>query len=303
MRKSGTIDISVLVPAKNEVRNIGRCLKALEDWADEIVVVDSQSTDGTVELAQKHGAKALQFHYKGGWPKKRQWALDNYAFRHDWILLLDADEIVTPELKEEISKAIQDPQFDGYGIRLEIVFLGRQLKHGGMDFYKTALFKKGRGCFEKRLERQDQSMSDIEIHEHVAVDGALGRLKNAIRHENFNTLDRYIVKHNEYSNWEAKVHLEGEETEIKPSPFGTQAQKRRWLKNTFRMFPGSSFLRFFHSYILRLGFLDGRAGLIYCMFKGVQVFHTKAKIHELELAARRRREKCNKSSNRSIRRE
>jgi hypothetical protein len=203
-------------------------------------------------------------------------------------LLLDADEIVTPALKAEISDVVGNPKCDGYGIRLEIVFLGRQLKYGGMSFHKTALFKLGKGRFEKRLEQQDESMADIEIHEHVVLQGKLGYLRNAIRHENFNSLDRYIEKHNEYSNWEAKVHLQGEETELKASLFGTLAQRRRWLKNTFRMFPGSPFLRFIHSYILRLGFLDGRAGLIYCMFKGVQVFHTNSKIYELKVAARKR---------------
>lgn len=289
-------NITVLIPAKNEVKNIGRCLEALKGWVDEIVLVDSQSSDGTIELAQKCGADVLQFHYTGGWPKKRQWALDSYAFRNDWILLLDADEIVTPELKEEINGAIQTSQFDGYGIPLEIVFLGRQLKHGGMRFYKTSLFRLGKGGFERRLEEQDQSMADIEIHEHVVVQGKLGYLKHAIRHENFNTLDRYIIKHNEYSNWEAKVYLEGDETDIKPSLFGTQAQRRRWLKQTFRMFPGSPLLRFAYHYVLRLGFLDGRAGLIYCMFKGVQMFHTKAKIYELRLQARKGRCECNKSS-------
>jgi len=290
MRRENPANISVLIPVRNEAKNIGRCLEALKGWADEIIVIDSQSTDGTIEIAESYGARVVQFYYEGDWPKKRQWALDNLEFRNKWILLLDADEILPSELKMEISEVIDNPQCDGYGIRLEIVFLGRQLKHGGMNFYKTSLLKKGKGEFERRLANQDQSMSDIEIHEHVVVHGKKGYLKNAIRHENFNTLDRYIVKHNEYSNWEAQVHLGGIKTEIKPSLLGTQVQRRRWLKNTFRMLPFSSFLRFFYSYVIRLGFLDGRAGLIYCMFKGVQVFHTKAKIYEMKLVSMHNKE-------------
>ena len=142
------------------------------------------------------------------------------------------------------------------------------------------------GTFEKRLEQQDHSMADIEIHEHVVVNGRMGCLKNAIRHENFNSLERYIAKHNEYSNWEAIVYLEGAETEIKPSFWGTQAERRRWLKKVFLRVPGSAMLRFLYHYVFLLGFLDGRAGLIYCAFKGVQVFHIKAKIYENRLAAR-----------------
>lgn len=124
-------------------------------------------------------------------------------------------------------------------------------------------------------------MSDIEIHRHVMIHGKRGYLKNAIKHENFNILDLYILKHNEYSKRKAKVYLEGEETEIKPSLFGTQVQRKRWLKNTFRGHSASSLLSYFYSYVIRLGFLDGRLGMIYCIFKGIQVFHRKAKKYEL----------------------
>ena len=104
-------------------------------------------------------------------------------------------------------------------------------------------------------------MSDIEVHEHVVVNGKVGRLKSPVRHENFNKLDRYIQKHNEYSNWESKVFFQGLDGEIKPSLLGNQAQRRKWLKRFFLCFPGAPLLRFFYSYIYKLGFLDGRQGL------------------------------------------
>jgi glycosyltransferase involved in cell wall biosynthesis len=281
-----TVPISVLIAVKNEANNLDRCLDALVGWGDEIVVVDSQSTDGTAELAAWRGATVIQFHYQGGWPKKRQWALDTFGWRHDWILLLDADELLTPEVKQEIEAAIADPHVDGYWLRFRIYFLGKMLRFGGTELKKLSLFRLGRGRYEKRLENQDASMADMEIHEHVVVDGPARCLKNPVRHENIDALDRYIDKHNAYSNWEAKVFLEGSRGEIEPRLLGTQAERRRWLKKRFLMLPGASALMFLHSYLFKLGLLDGRGGLIYALFRGVQVFHTKAKIHELRLRKR-----------------
>ncbi len=281
-KEMAPVPVSVLIPAKNEVINIGRCLAALEGWADEIVVVDSQSTDGTFQTAESFGAKVLQFHYQGGWPKKRQWALDTYPFRNEWILLLDADEILLPPIKEEIRAAIKSTNYDGYWLRFQIYFFGRQLKYGDTQLWKLFLFRKGKGRYEKRLDKQDISMSDIEVHEHVIVDGNTGRLENPIRHENFNSLDRYVQKHNEYSNWEARLYSGNPKGEIKVSLFGSQVERRRWLKNTFLNWPGSSILAFLYKYFFRLGFLDGKAGFFYCCFQAIQVFHVKAKIYEIE---------------------
>lgn len=282
------VPISVLVPVKNEAGNLGRCLEALAGWADEVVVVDSQSTDGTADIASSHGATVLQFHYRGGWPKKRNWALDTFPFRNEWVLLLDADEILTDPVKREITQVVAASELDGYWVRFEIVFLGRQLRHGDTRLWKLSLFRKGKGRYEQRLQDQDASMADMEIHEHVHVDGSVGWLKEPVRHENVNALDRYIAKHNEYSNWAARVALEGTDGSIRPSLFGTQAARRRWLKRLFLHVPGSPLLLFLYFYVLRLGFLDGLPGLIYAGFKGVQLFHTKAKMYELRLAAKAR---------------
>jgi hypothetical protein len=224
----------------------------------------------------------LSFTYEGGWPKKRQWALDTYPFRNDWILLLDADEVLLDPIKREIERAIQSDAFDGYWLRFQLYFLGRQLRHGGFDLWKLFLFRKGKGRYEKRLEAQDPRMSDIEVHEHVVVDGPVGRLRSPIRHENHHSLFRFIQKHNEYSEWEARVFLEGQKGELAPTLWGTQAQRRRWLKTHLFRVPGFSLLTFFYHYVLRAGFLDGRPGLIYCGLKGIQRFHAKAKLLELE---------------------
>jgi hypothetical protein len=127
-------------------------------------------------------------------------------------------------------------------------------------------------------------MGDIEVHEHVVVDGKTGSLKHPVLHENVETLSRYIAKHNEYSNWESRVLGRGVEQsrELPPSLSGTQAQRRRWLKKWLYRVPGSPVLLFLYRYLFRLGLLDGVPGLIYCAFQSVQMFHTKAKMYELE---------------------
>ena len=281
------VPVSVLIPTRNEESNLPRCLAPVRDWADEIVVVDSQSTDRTVAIAEEAGAEVLQFHYDGGWPKKRQWALDTYDFRNEWILLLDADEILLDPIKREIAEAIQTDTFNGYWLRFQLHFLGRRLRYGGFDLWKLFLFRHGKGRYERRFEGQEESMGDIEVHEHVVVDGKVGRLQSPVRHENWNSLYRYIEKHNEYSEWEARLYHEGGKGDIEPSLFGNQAQRRRWLKQTLVRFPGFPLLTFAYHYIFRLGFLDGKPGLIYCALKGIQRFHAKAKWYELEQQSNR----------------
>jgi glycosyltransferase involved in cell wall biosynthesis len=274
--------VSVIVPVRNEAKNLPRCLQALQD-VGEVYVIDSQSTDDTVEIARAHGAKVVQFHYSGGWPKKRQWAMNTLPLAYDWILLLDADEILTPELAQEVDAAIQNPAIAGYFIQLRMYFLGRVLRHGDVGLWKMSLFRRGKGGYECRLKDQDPSMADMEVHEHVVVEGRTAKLRNPLIHHNVESLSRYIQKHDGYSNWESRVLLQrGNDSELPPSLTGTQAQRHRWLKRKLFAVPGSPVLLFLYRYILRVGFLDGVPGLIYCGFQAVQMFHTKAKIYELK---------------------
>jgi glycosyltransferase involved in cell wall biosynthesis len=275
------LPVTVIVAARNEAANLPRCLESLRS-AGEVYVIDSQSSDETVEIARAYGAKVVQFHYHGGWPKKRQWALDTLPLACNWVFLVDADEALTPELEQEIRQAIQNPAVRGYYVGLRMYFLGRELRHSGASFYKLSLFRRGKGHFECRLKDQDNSMCDMEVHEHVVVEGHTAKLRNPLRHHNVDSLSRYIQKHDEYSNWEARVWFQGEaSSELPASPFGTQAQRRRWLRKKFFGIPGSPVLFFLYKYVVRLGFLDGVPGLIYCGLQGIQFFHIKAKIHEL----------------------
>ena len=134
------LPVSVIIAVRNEAGNLPRCLDALREMG-EVYVVDSQSTDSTVEIARTHGAQVVQFHYQGGWPKKRQWAMDNLPLAHQWILLLDADEVVTPDLVREIRGAIENSAVHGYYIALRIHFLGRVLRHGDEVQLGTLMIK------------------------------------------------------------------------------------------------------------------------------------------------------------------
>ena len=281
---TASLPVSVIVPVRNEAHNLHRCLESLRG-AGEIYVIDSGSMDETTEIARSFNAKVVQFHYDGGWPKKRQWAMDTLPLAYEWILLMDADEALTPALVDEIRQAISNPLYDGYYIGLRMHFLGRVLRHSGAGFYKLSLFRRGQGRFECRSKDQDASMCDMEVHEHVVVDGRTAKIRNPLVHHNVETLSRYIRKHDGYSTWEAHVWLRGEGSysDLPPSLIGSQAQRRRWLKRRLLAFPGSPFLFFLYKYLLRMGFMDGVPGLIYCGFQGIQFFHTKAKICELQL--------------------
>lgn len=280
------LPLSVIVAAKNEEKNLRRCLESLRN-VGEVYVIDSGSTDATPEIARSYGAKVVQFRYQGGWPKKRQWAMENLPLAFDWIFLVDADEALPAKLADEIQVAIQNSDVNGYYIFLKMYFLGRLLRYGGAGFWKLALFRRGKGVYECRLKDQDPTMADMEIHEHVVVEGTTARLRNSLQHHNVESLSRYIRKHDEYSNWEARVWIEGGTAELVPNLFGTQAQRRRWLKAKFLRLPGAPLWFFLFKYILCLGILDGIPGLIYCGFQAVQVFHIKAKIFELERAETR----------------
>ena len=131
-------------------------------------------------------------------------------------------------------------------------------------------------------------MSDIEVHEHVVVDGRVAKLHHVLPHHNVESLARYLTKHNEYSNWEARVLLQTTEQagELPPVWFGNQAQRRRWLKKRFFGLPGSPLFFFLYKYVLRLGFLDGVPGLIYCVLQSTHFFHIKAKMYEIEHSAK-----------------
>ena len=276
------LPVSVLIPVRNEGKNLPRCLESLRD-VGQVFVIDSQSVDDTEAIALQYGAQVVQFHYRGDGPRSGNGRWKLFRSPSTGFFFLDADEVLTAELKTEMRQAIQNPHVNGYSIALRMWFLGRALRHGDASFWKLSLFRRGMGRYECRLKDQDASMADMEVHEHVVVDGLTEQLRNPIIHHNVESLSRYIEKHDEYSNWEARVLMAGNDAtgEVKPRhfsvprPSGGAGSRCNFL--TFRALP------YCFSFILsgRLGFLDGVPGLIYCGFQAVQLFHTKAKIYEL----------------------
>lgn len=279
--------ITVIIPVRNEEKNIKECLESVQ-FCDQVLVIDSGSTDGTEKICQDLGADFVSFEYKGGWPKKRQWAMENLDIRNPWTLLLDADERITDSLQKEMTEISRsDSKISGYYLTLNLVFLGKVLKHGANGLQKMSFFKTGKGNYEMRLEDQDSSMADMEIHEHVIVDGETSHCKNYVIHHNYNTMDRYIHKHNEYSNWESVIyfkHFYKERGFSKTEEnLGKQAKFRRKIKHLFFKMPFTPMLFFIYLYVFKLGFLDGKQGFIYCAFQAIQIFHIKVKVFELRL--------------------
>jgi glycosyltransferase involved in cell wall biosynthesis len=146
-------------------------------------VIDSGSTDETLNIATAMGAEVLQFNWDDKFPKKHNWALQNAKLLHEWILFLDADELVTEDFVNEVEIKAQDPNFNGYTIQFENYFMEKKLKYGH-GFHKSALFKKSKGAYEK-IEEDMWSHLDMEVHEHPIIEGEIGLLKAKVIHKDF----------------------------------------------------------------------------------------------------------------------
>lgn len=278
--------VTVLLAAKNEAVNLPRCLGGLGP-AERVVVLDSHSTDATAEIASAHGAEVVQFDYRGGYPKKRQWALENLSITTPWTLLLDADEVVPDALWSEIAAAIDGADgCDAYLITKGFHFLGRRFRYGGFSHAAVLLFRTGTARFERLFNDTPDSL-DMEIHERVMVRGRIGRLQTPLIHEDFKGLEAYISRHNKYSTWEARVRYRylttgryGEST-IVPRLFGNAQERRRFIKALIIRLPFEQHLWFLYHYLFRLGFLEGGAGLIACQIRASYIEQTRAKMFEL----------------------
>ncbi len=276
------IPISVVVPVKNEQKNLARCLERLTDF-DEIFVVDSGSTDDTCQIAEAHGAKVIDFQWDGKFPKKRNWFLRNHELNNDWVLFIDADEYMSAEFAAEAAGQVASTDHVGFWITYDNHFMGKVLKHGDR-FRKLALFRRSAGEYEK-IEEDHWSNLDMEVHEHPVLDGTVGAIEATIDHEDFKGLHAYINRHNEYSSWEARRYAKlmlsgtGEHTHLTPK----QKVKYRLLTSSL-LAP----LYMWYSYIWKLGFLDGRAGWLFAQMKRQYFFQVRIKILEARAAAKKK---------------
>lgn len=291
----GSVPVSVLIPVKNEQRNIAECLRRVQ-WATEIVVADSQSTDKTIPMSQALGAEVYQFFYsKGGWPKKKNWALETVPWKNKWVLILDADEYMTPELAEEVRQVVSgtwkpwkqgaEGCGDGYWLNRRFMFIGRWLKGCGFyPSYNVRLFKHDVGRYERIGNLGDTGSGDNEVHEHVVLStGDAGYLKHDFLHFAYPDLSVWVEKHNRYTTWEAFAMEAKDEGEIRPSLFGGSIERRRWLKRYGRKLPFRPTLRFLFSYVLQRGFLDGYAGFVMCRLLAWYEFMSIAKHREMKV--------------------
>lgn len=282
------LPITVLIAVKNEALNLPKCLRALTP-AERVVLIDSESTDETAQIARAHSVEIVQFKYSQAYPKKRQWALDNLPINTPWVFLLDADEVMTDELWREIAVVLNSPNPKAaYFVKKAFHFLGKRFRFGGFSFQAVLLLQKGKGQFEE-LAVDPCSNLDMEVHERIVVNGETGVLNNPILHEDFKGLQAYIDRHNKYSSWEAELRMRyfdsGQygDLAVKPRLFGNSQERRRLLKKFVLTMPFEHWIWFGYHYFVRLGFLEGRRGLIACQIRASYIAQTNAKLYEAKL--------------------
>lgn len=271
------LPITVIVPVRNEEKNLPNMLPLLSDF-DEVIVVDSHSTDNTPEIVKSFGYQLVEFDWNGHFPKKRNWTLRNVPIRNEWVFFVDADEYMTPDFMKGLKAAFQDTKDNvGYWIYYTNYFMGRLLKHGD-PIHKLALFKKSAGEYE-RIDAEDDDKNwgyaGLELHEQpVLAGGTIGTIIGKVDHKENRGLEAYIKKHNEFSTWEAVRYLKN----TKDKGDLTFRQKVKYsLMNSWWL----SRLYFVYIYVFKLGFLDGRSGYIYAQLKKQYFFNIKAKIDEM----------------------
>jgi glycosyltransferase involved in cell wall biosynthesis len=243
-------------------------------------VVDSHSTDSTPEIARQMGATVVEFDWNGRYPRKRQWALENLPHAHDYVLYLDADEEVTPDLADEIARLFANgaPPHAGYFVRLAYSFLGRELRHG-QPVLKLVLLDRRRSRFLDVGDDAAVTAGDVEVHNQPHVDGPTGALRTPLRHDDHEPLFHFFDRHNRWSDWEALLLREGRLVDPRETHRGT----RGLAKRMFHRLPLKPIAFFLVCYVLRLGFLDGRAGFHYAIAKSMYYWQVGVKVRELEL--------------------
>lgn len=268
------LDLTIVIPAKNEAKNLPGCLDAIgSDFAAQVVLVDSSSTDGTREIAENHGVTCIDFQWNGRFPKKRNWYLRNYKPTTQWVLFLDADEYLTPAFKQAITKALAHPEHVGYWLNYSIYFMGRRLR-GGYPLKKLALFRLGAGEYEY-IDEQQWSHLDMEIHEHPILDGPVGFIKEKIDHRDFRGVSHYVAKHHEYASWEAARYIKMMEAGEQKNLTAKQQMKYKLMRTPLI---GPAF--FLGSFFLMGGFRDGSKGFVFAILKMAYFTEIYCKIRE-----------------------
>ena len=272
------MNLSVLVTTYNQEANIGRCLESVAGWASDIWVLDSFSTDRTLEIVRRYSAQVRQRPFDD-FAANKNWALDHLPWRHEWILILDADETAPASFREEVDRLLEKngAGCSGFYVNRRVFFLGRWLRHcGWYPNWNLRLFRRKLGRYENR-----------KVHEHLLVQGPVGRLKNDLVHDDQRGLTEWIARHNQYSTLEAEERLaslsRAKQTGLSATLWGDPIERKRFLKErVFLYLPVKPLVWFLYLFIFRFGFLDGRAGWIFCVLQAFQEFYTGLKMRELQ---------------------
>jgi len=275
-------NISVIILTYNEEKNVEICLRSIHGWVEDIFIVDSYSNDKTLEVVKKYTNKIYQHPFENH-AKQFNWALENLPITTAWIMRLDADERVTPELRDELLEKL--PNFEneitGLYVKRRVYFLGKWIEHGG--YYPTWLL---------RIWRRGKALcEDRWMDEHIKInEGKTLSLKHDIIDENFKNLHWWIGKHNSYATREAidilnlKYNLLNYDS-VPACFLGTQEQRKRWMKEKiYANLPLfiRPFVYFFYRYFIKFGFLDSKEGLVWHFLQGFWYrFLVDAKIFEI----------------------
>lgn len=252
-------DVAVIILTLNERENLPHALRSVAGWAREIFVVDSFSSDETVEIARAHGCTVIQNRFVD-YARQRNFAIESLDVGAQWILFLDADERLTEELKLEISRVLAgQPSENGWYIKRRVVWMGKWIQRGYYPTWLLRLFRRGHGRCEDRA-----------INEHLIVDGVVGRLSHDFVHEDHRGIRDWVAKHTGYAQLEARELLKRERSqyqdEIGARLWGSQGERKRWLRYRLwnRLPPlARPFLYFVYRYFLTGAFIEGRAAFVY----------------------------------------
>lgn len=273
---SDKIPISVLIQTKNEEVGIAACIRGLADF-EEVIVVDSNSSDRTVEIAEREGARVVNFTWSGRYPKKKQWQLENLETKFDWVFFVDADESPRPELIDELRHVFSWPErrdLAALDVDLDYVFARRVLKHGHR-VTKRCIVHKDRVRFPEMNDLNAPGMGELEGHYQPDVSGSAMRVRGRLLHNDLDPVATWFTRHNKYSTWEAHLRMDHK--------LRGEIARRRTLKGrVFDAVPFKPFLFFVYAYLVRAGFLDGRAGFDYAFALSAYYWQIGLKTRELE---------------------
>lgn len=266
------VPLTVIILTYNEEIHLEKCLRSLTK-ADQVIIVDSHSTDRTPAIAREFGAEFAEHDFTTQ-AEQFNWALDNLDIRNQWILRLDADEYLLPELWKEIAETLPSvrSEISGFYIKRRVYFMGRWIRHGG--YYPTWFL---------RLFRKDEARSESRpMDEHIfLLQGRAENLENDFVDENKKDLFTWTAKHNDYSTREVRARLEEKQNPI--IALEGQAGWKRRAKSFYSQLPlfFRAFAYFFYRYFIRMGFLDGKEGLIFHFLQGLwHQFLIDAKLYE-----------------------